>query len=133
MLIHSSWLVRLERSFSGRICRLMLHRLFRPLLAVLVAIALIGAPIAAQAAMPCHGLCDEPAAGHTGSGHLPAPCKSMAPACMSALSCLSVMALNGPQNSAAPQLSELSVAYWAPDNTDHGLSVAPALDPPIAS
>jgi hypothetical protein len=43
------------------------------------------------------------------------------------------VALPGPQNTAAPQLSELSVAYWAPHHPGHGLAVAPALDPPIAS
>ena len=110
----------------------MVHRLFKPLLAILMAIALAGAPIAAQAAMPCHGCCDESGAD-PGSGHLPAPCKNMAPACMSALTCLSVVALPGQQNSATPQLSELSVAYWAPHHSVHGLSVGPGLDPPITS
>jgi hypothetical protein len=122
----------LNEVFCSRICRRMVHRLFRPLLAPFIAIALAGGPLAAQAAMPCHSCCDLLTVGHSNSGHLPAPCKNMAPACVGALTCLSDAALLGQRHSAVPCLSQLSAAYWPPHRADHGLTIEPGLDPPIA-
>jgi hypothetical protein len=110
-----------------------MHRLLRPLLALLVAIALAGAPIAAQAAMPCHGLCDTPAAKHDGAPGVPVPCKGMVPGCMNALTCLSTVALPAVQSSARPQLAELQVTYWPAIPPVHERTVPPGLDPPRAS
>ena len=116
----------------ARIWRSMTRRLIRPLLAVLVAIALAAAPLAAEAAMPCHGLCDAPAT-HDGASGLPLPCKGMVPGCMNALTCLSTVALPGRQPPARPHLTELAVAYWTAAAFIHGRTVAPGLDPPIAN
>lgn len=115
-------------------------RLFRPLLAILIAIGLVGAPLAGQAAvpLPCHGACITSMADHADPGHLaapcklPAPCKNMAPACMGALSCFAIVSLSGPQNAAAQGLSWLPVAYWGDEHEIDGLSIDPALGPPIA-
>ena len=115
-------------------------RLFRPLLAILVAIAFIGAPFVVQAAapMPCHGACLTSMADHADPGHLaapcklPAPCKSMMPACMGALSCFSTVSISGPQTIMAPGPSWLPVPYWGDNHKIDGLSVDPALGPPIA-
>ncbi len=125
---------------SHRTWGIMVFRLFRPLLAILVAIALIGAPFAVQAAatLPCRGACLTSMADHADPGHLAAPCKlpascnSMMPACMGVLSCLSVATLSGPQTVTAQGPSWLPVAYWGDDHKIDGLSVDPALGPPIA-
>jgi hypothetical protein len=111
----------------------MVCRLLRPLLAVFVAVALVAAPVASEATMPCHGICDTPAVNHDGASTLPGPCKGFAPACMSALTCLSTIALPAWPFSDAPQLAALQVAYWPADFSVHGCTVEPGLDPPIAS
>jgi hypothetical protein len=111
----------------------MTRRLVRPLLAILVAIALFAAPIAAEAAMPCHGLCDAPAAKHDGASGLPLPCKGMVPGCINALTCLSTVALPARHSPARPHLAALAVAYWTAVAFIHERTVAPGLDPPIAS
>jgi hypothetical protein len=123
----------LKQTKPRRICHPMVHSLLRPLLAFLVALALIGAPVASQAAMPCHGMCDTPAAHHNGTSTLPAPCKGLMPTCMSALTCLSTIAVPPLPFSAAPQMAALPVAYWAANSAAHGHIVEPGLDPPIAS
>ena len=122
----------LKRTGPRRICQRMVRCLLRPLLALLFAVALIGAPVASQAAMPCHGMCDAPAAHHDGASTLPAPCKGL-PACMSALTCLSTIALPASPFSAAPQMAAFPVAYWATNFSAHGHIIEPGLDPPIAS
>jgi hypothetical protein len=123
----------LKRTRPWRICPLMVRCLLRPLLAVLVAVALIGAPVASQAAMPCHGMCDAPAAQHDGASTLPAPCKGLAPACISAPSCLSTVALPTLPSPDSPQLTAFPVAYWTAAFPVHGHIIEFGLDPPIAS
>lgn len=117
----------------ARIWRPMVRRLLRPLLALLLATALAGAPVASQAAMPCHGMCDTPVAKHDGASGFPAPCEGMVPDCMNALTCLSTVALPAVQSSARPQLAELGVTYWPAIPPVHGRTVPPDLDPPRAS
>jgi hypothetical protein len=123
----------LKEMQRARIWQPMMRRLLRPLLALLVAIALAGAPIAAQAAMPCHGSCDAPIATHGGVSGLPDPCQGMIPGCMNALTCFSIVTLPALQSPTRPELTELRVAYWPGIPAVHGRSVAPGLDPPIAS
>ena len=124
---------------SDRTWQAMALRLFRPLLVILIVIALIGAPLAVQAAapMPCHGayvsMADPADPGHLAAPcDFPAPCKSMAPACVGALSCFSIVTLSGPQNAATEELSWVPVAYWGDNYEIDGLSVDPLLGPPIA-
>lgn len=79
-----------------------------------------------------YGACVTSMADPAGPGQLPAPCNSMAPACMGALSCFSIVSLSGPQDATVQGLSWLPVAYWGDNHIIDGLSVDPALGPPIA-
>jgi hypothetical protein len=123
----------LKQTKLPRICQPMVRCLPRPLLAFLVAVALIVAPVASQAAMSCHGICDTPATQHHGASTLPAPCKGLAPACISALTCLSTIALPALPYPDSPQLTAFPVAYWTAAFSVHGHIIEPGLDPPIAS
>jgi len=51
---------------------------------------------------------------------------------MDALSCFSIVSLSGPHNATARRLSWMPVAYWGDDHAIDGLSIDPALGPPIA-
>ena len=111
----------------------MVVRLLRPLLAILVAAALIGAPaVQAASAMPCDAM-HMAAADHqasSGNAPTPAPCKAT-PTCVDALGCVSVASLPAPAISTARLLTWTPVAYWAGADAREGLSVEPALLPPI--
>jgi hypothetical protein len=111
----------------------MMRRLLRPLLAILIAFALIG-PLAAQAAapMPCHGECFSLTAHQADPGQFPTPCKSMATVCMTALGCVATVNLPDYQSVAATRLSWAPVTYRADTRVIDGLSLAPDLGPPIA-
>jgi hypothetical protein len=111
----------------------MVLRLLRPLLAILVAVALAGAPaVQAASAAPCDTMHMTAAEHQASSGEAPAPapCK-MTPACVDALGCVSLTSLPAPAIPAAAPLTWTSVAYWAGADTREGLSLKPALDPPI--
>jgi len=51
---------------------------------------------------------------------------------MSALGCLFVVILPGPQNAADQRLAWQAIAYWGDNHALDGLTVDPALGPPIA-
>ncbi|WP_143021152.1 hypothetical protein [Belnapia rosea] len=111
----------------------MVPRLFRPLLAILVAVALVGAPaVQAASVVPCDTM-RMAAADHqasSGGAQAPAPCK-MTPACVDALGCVSLVSLPVPALSASGPLTWVSVAYWAVTDAREGLSIKPILHPPI--
>jgi hypothetical protein len=123
---------RLEKNHPTRIWQLVMRRLIRPFLAMLIAIVLVAAPIAAQAVMPCHGQCDASLASQSDQGHAPAPCKSMAP-CMNVLTCAPGIALPSLQRAATPPLTLLSITYWPLARAPRGVTVEPALDPPVTA
>lgn len=111
----------------------MVVRLLRQLLAILVAVALVGAPtVQAASAVPCDAM-HMAAADHqasSGKARAPAPCKTT-PACVDALGCVSIASLPAPAISAPGPLTWTPVAYWVGADAREGLSVKPALDPPI--
>ena len=111
----------------------MVLRLLRPLLTILMAVALVGAPtVQATSAVPC-GTMHMTNGDHqasSGGAQAPAPCK-MTPACIYALGCVSLVSLPAPALSASGPLTWVAVAYWAAADVREGLSVKPILDPPI--
>ncbi|WP_252952781.1 hypothetical protein [Siccirubricoccus soli] len=111
----------------------MVIRLLRPLLAILAAIALVGAPAAqAVAAVPC-GAVHMTVVDHQAStrhAQTPVPCKGMTPACVDALGCVS-NSLAAPENPAGGPLTWTPTIYWAGADAREGRSIEPALDPPI--
>jgi hypothetical protein len=111
----------------------MMRRLLRPLLAILVAFALIG-PLAAPAAAPmlCHGERLSPTAHQADPGQFPSQCKSMALVCMSALGWVATVNLPNYQSVLATRLSWVHVTYRADTRLIDGLSLVPDLGPPIA-
>jgi hypothetical protein len=50
---------------------------------------------------------------------------------MDGSTCLSIATLSAPQNATAQRMAWLPVAYWGDDHQFDGLSVDPALGPPI--
>lgn len=112
----------------------MVVRLLRPLLAILVAVALVGAPaIQAATAVPCDAM-PATAAHHQaspGSAEAPAPCKGIMPACIDVLGCVSIPTLPGPEASHGRPVAWTRVAYWDASGVREGLSLEPALHPPI--
>ena len=111
----------------------MVLRLLRPLLFILVAVALVGAPnVQAASAVPCDTM-HMTKADHQasfGGAQAPAPCK-MAPGCADPLGCVSFVSLPAPALSASGPLTWVAVAYWAAADVREGLSIKPILDPPI--
>lgn len=110
----------------------MVLRLLRPLLAILVTVALVGAPtVQATSAVPCDTMhmtnADHQAS--SGGAHAPASCK-MVPGCVDALGCVSLASLPVPAISAEP-LVWTAIAYWIRTDVCEGRSVEPILDPPI--
>jgi hypothetical protein len=111
----------------------MVLRLLRPLLAILVAVALVGAPtVQATSAVPCDTthMTNADHLASSGGAQAPAPCKMM-PGCVDALGCVSLASLPVPAISAAERLAWTSIAYWSGTDVREGLSVKPILDPPI--
>ncbi|MBC9176009.1 hypothetical protein [Pseudoroseomonas ludipueritiae] len=111
----------------------MVLRLFRPLLAILVAVALIGAPaVQASSAVPCDTMhmANTEHQASSGDAQAPAPCK-MTPACIDAIGCASLVSLPAPALSASGPLTWIAVAYGAAADAREGLSIKPILDPPI--
>lgn len=111
----------------------MVLRLFRPLLAILVAVALIGAPaVQASSAVPCDTMhmANTEHQASSGDAQAPAPCKTT-PACIDAVGCASLVSLPAPALSASGPLTWIAVAYWAAAAAREGLSIKPILDPPI--
>ncbi len=111
----------------------MVHRLLRPLLVALVAIALVGAPTFQAAVSPTSAMHAAAAQHETCSEQLanPAPCKSMVPACADMLGCVTVASLPVPAISAAVSLTWTSIAYRVGSDVQDGLSIKPDLGPPI--
>ena len=110
----------------------MVVRLLRPLLAILVAVALAGT-LAAQAAstVSCDSMQMIATVHEAPSGQARVPCKGMTLGCVDALGCVSTSSLPAPAISASGPLIWTHVVYWAATDVREGLSVKPALDPPI--
>jgi hypothetical protein len=113
--------------------RSMFGRLFRPLLAILVAFALLGMPVALQAAMPgsCQCMQQGSAAHQPCSEGSSAPCKGSGAACAAAMGCASIVSLPGQEISTAAWLAWSPVAYLSGNSMPLGHSPKPILGPPI--
>lgn len=120
----------LKRNMPPAYGMLVMRRLIRPLLSVLIAIALAATPIAAQAVMPSHGQCDASVTTHPDQDHAPVPCKSMAP-CMNMLTCAPGIALPALQRGATFPLTLRLITYWPFAHAPRGVIPEPALDPPV--
>ncbi|WP_140882870.1 hypothetical protein [Muricoccus nepalensis] len=109
----------------------MLLRLLRPLLAILIAFSMIAAPTVQAAAIPCDTMqmVSDRQVSNVGAQHS-VPCE-VTPACLDALGCVAIASLPVPAISAARPLAFAPVAYWTGTDTREGLSVEPALNPPI--
>jgi hypothetical protein len=125
--------LRLERHIHASQIMPMIGRLFRPLLAVLVAFALVGMPVAGQAIMPpscgcMHGVSATP---QPCSDHSSTPCKGIAATCAGAMSCVSITGLPEQEMSTATWLALSPVAYSIGDFNFYRRSTKPILGPPI--
>jgi hypothetical protein len=112
----------------------MVVRLPRLLLAVIVALAFAGMPaIEAAAVVPCDATHASTIDDQAPSRHAPtsAPCKAMMATCASTVSCVSSAVLQVHAVSAAAPSVGKRVARWARADVRAGLSVKPALKPPI--
>jgi hypothetical protein len=111
----------------------MMMRLLRRLFAVLIATALIGAPVQAAIVMPCdavvasapdHPLFSEQAPAST-------PCGGMMLVCPDMVGCGVAAGLTAHVTGVAHKLVWTATAYWAAAESRKGLSVEPSIDPPI--
>lgn len=112
----------------------MMVRLARLLLAVIFTLALAGMPaVDAAVAVSCDTTHAATVDNQPSSGHAPAsaPCKTMMPGCVSASSCVPSALLHvHADRQAAPALGQ-RIALWACHDARAGVSIEPALNPPI--
>jgi hypothetical protein len=112
----------------------MMVRLFRSLLAMLVAVAFIGAPaMQAAIAMPCDPIVASAIDHQLSSDHGPAstPCKEMMPGCADMQGCGGSVSLYAPSLVLATQPIWTATAYWPVVDSLESLSIEPDLGPPI--
>src|ERR1700684_795753 len=111
----------------------MMMRLLRQLFAVLIAAALIGAPVQAAFAMPCDAIVtsamDHPVISDQAPA--PTPCGGMMLNCPDMVGCGVVAGLPAPAIGVMHKLVWNAAAYWASADLPQGLSVEPVIDPPI--
>jgi hypothetical protein len=115
-------------------CQYTMVRLIRSLLAISVAVVLLGAPVAQAAiAMPCDTL----VAGATDYQHLSGtgpnsmPGNDKLPGCTGMLGCWVSASLPGRVAVTTRQTMWTSAAYWPVADCLDGLSIKPELGPPI--
>lgn len=108
-------------------------RLIRRLFAIVIAAALIGAPVEASAVMPCDTIVATALDHQLSSGQAPAPtpCKKMMPGCPDMFGCGIAVGLPDHLTGVALKLIWTSSVYWAAADAHEGLSVEPDLGPPI--
>jgi hypothetical protein len=111
----------------------MIGRFFRPLLGALVALALLGMPVAAQALMPsaCECMHEISPAPQPCADHSQVPCKGIAATCAGAMSCVSMTSLPGQEFSTTAWLAWSQVDYLSGHFLPYGHSTKPILGPPI--
>jgi hypothetical protein len=111
----------------------MISRLLRPLLAFLIAFALLGIPVAVNAAMPasCDCMHEISVTPQPCSDHSSMPCKGIAAACADAASCVAITGLPGQEISTAAWFALAPISYSIDNITSDGRSTQPVLDPPI--
>jgi hypothetical protein len=111
----------------------MMMRLLRRLFAVLVAAALIGAPVQAALAMPCDAVVASAPDHPLVSDQAPAstPCDGMMLVCPDMVGCGVAAGLPAHLTGIAHKLVWTAAAYWAAAESRKGLSVEPDIDPPI--
>jgi hypothetical protein len=109
----------------------MMMSLLRRLFAVLIATALIGAPVQAAIVMPCDAFVAS-APGHPlFSDQAPAstPCDGMMLLCPNMIGCGVTAGLPAHVTGVARKLIWIMTAYWATADLPQGLSVEPDIDP----
>ena len=108
-------------------------RLLRRLFAVLIATALIGAPVQAAVVMPCDAVVASAPDHPLFSDQAPAstPCGGMMLNCPDMVGCGVVAGLPAPAIGVMHKLVWSPAAYWASADLPQGLSVEPDIDPPI--
>jgi hypothetical protein len=111
----------------------MMMRLLRQLFAVLIAAALIGAPMQAALALPCNTLVTSATNHPLISDQAPAstPCGGMMLNCPDMVGCGVIAGLPAPAIGMMHKLVWNPAAYWAAADLPQGLSVQPSIDPPI--
>ena len=114
----------------------MLGRVARQLLAIVIAILLVGAPtVQATITMPCDTVVTSAPDHQLSSGSVPiqtpVPCKGMMPGCADMLGCAVTAGLPAHVTATAHQLIWTSVAYRTVADRHEGVSIKPYLDPPI--
>ena len=108
-------------------------RLIRRLFAMLIAMTLIGAPVQAMVFMQCDTVAASGSDNQPFSDQAPAPvpCTGMMPGCLDMSGCAITAGLPVRVTGAAHKLIWTPLTYWAAADMHEGLSVEPALDPPI--
>jgi hypothetical protein len=109
-------------------------RLFRRLFAIVIAMALMGAPaVQATITQPCDTVAASVSDHQLLSGQTPAPtpCKGMMPGCPDMLGCTLSAGLPTYAAAMAQELIWIPIAYRAITDAREGLSVKPDLGPPI--
>jgi hypothetical protein len=114
----------------------MVGRLIRQLLAIVIAILLVGAPtVQATITMPYDTVVTSAPDHQLSSGSVPiqtpVPCKGMMPGCSDMLGCAVTAGLPAHVTGAAHMLIWTLVAYRAVVGWHEGLSIKPYLGPPI--
>jgi len=111
----------------------MVGRLFRPLLGALVALALLGMPVVAQALMPaaCECMHEISPAPQPCADHSQVPGKGIAATCAGAMICMSMTSLPGHEISTTAWLAWSQVDYLSGHFLPYGHSTKPILGPPI--
>jgi hypothetical protein len=111
----------------------MMMRLLRRLFAVLIATALIGAPVQAAIVMPCDAVVASAPDHPLFSDQAPAstPCDGMMLICPDMIGCGVTAGLPAHVTGVAHKLIWAPATYWATADLPQGLSVEPDIDPPI--
>jgi hypothetical protein len=111
----------------------MILRLLRRLFAVLIATALIGAPVQAAIVMPCDAVVTSAPDHPMFSEQAPAstPCGGMMLVCADMVGCGVAAGLPAPAIGVVHKLVWNAAAYWVAADLPQGLSVEPSIDPPI--
>jgi hypothetical protein len=114
----------------------MVGRVIRHLLAIVIAMLLVGAPtVQATITMPCDTVVSSAPDQQLSSGSVPiqtpVPCKGMMPGCADMLGCAVTAGLPAHVTATADKLIWTSVAYRTVADRHEGVSIKPYLDPPI--
>jgi hypothetical protein len=111
----------------------MMMRLLRRLFALLIATALIGAPVQAAIVMPCDAVVTSAPDHPLFSDQAPTstPCDGMMLICSDMVGCGVAASLPAHVAGVVHKLIWNAAAYWAAVDLHQGLSVEPDIGPPI--